>query len=270
MKKISLFELLGWQDDFGVLLLSVCFILLLAPYLAGKDFGIIKIPEFSLQTKRALRWLGPLLFIACAVALVAPLIPVEISETITWFDNFSDGAISQARWLNPSDEALIYESKGVLNFVADLSGNVQGAEIIALPQGAEIREISFSYILLTRGPAVPGGVGVGLSLNDGQYIRLDAGPGTERSGFELVICSTVELTYDDCISSSGPSVMLNTPIPVRIVSSEQYLDFHINGSLFHRQPLDGKLVTSAKFFLYADPGSTFHATIDDLHFGYLD
>ncbi len=60
---MSLFAKLGIPDQFVLLLITFGFILLLAPYFSGFDFGIFKIPEFSPQTKARLRILGPVFFL---------------------------------------------------------------------------------------------------------------------------------------------------------------------------------------------------------------
>lgn len=74
MDKLSLYKLSGLPDSFGVVLLSFSFILLLAPYLSGGDFGIFKIPIFSDKAKRGLKIFGPVLFLLCAVAFI-PVFP---------------------------------------------------------------------------------------------------------------------------------------------------------------------------------------------------
>jgi len=60
----STLELLGLPKQFGFLLLSLTLILLISPYVGGTDWGIFKVPQFSLGTTTVLRWLGPLLFLA--------------------------------------------------------------------------------------------------------------------------------------------------------------------------------------------------------------
>src|ERR1044072_1077062 len=74
MDNLSLYKLSGLPDSFGVVLLSFSFILLLAPYLSGADFGIFKIPIFSGTAKRWLKIFGPVLFLLCAIAFI-PVFP---------------------------------------------------------------------------------------------------------------------------------------------------------------------------------------------------
>src|SRR4051812_24372771 len=78
MDKVSLFRLLGWPDPFGVVLLSLFLILLLAPYFSGADFGLFKVPMFTEGAKKWLRIIGPIMFIVCAVSFV-PIIPARPS-----------------------------------------------------------------------------------------------------------------------------------------------------------------------------------------------
>ena len=55
----SILDLLGLPGAFGGTLLVLSLILALAPYFAGLDFGVIKIPDFSPEWRRRLKWLGP-------------------------------------------------------------------------------------------------------------------------------------------------------------------------------------------------------------------
>ena len=59
------FNKIGLPNEFGVVLLIFSFILLIAPYLSGFDFGIFKIPRFSKKTKQRLKYIGPIIFIIC-------------------------------------------------------------------------------------------------------------------------------------------------------------------------------------------------------------
>jgi hypothetical protein len=70
MDKASLFKLSGLPDSFGVLLLSFSFILLLAPYFSGADFGLFKIPVFTESAKKWLKIVGPIFFAICLLSFV--------------------------------------------------------------------------------------------------------------------------------------------------------------------------------------------------------
>jgi hypothetical protein len=77
MGERSLIEWLGLPENFGYALLIVGLVLLLAPYLHGSDFGIIKIPKFDPPTRRSLRVVGPMFM------LFAVLLHIKISESHT-------------------------------------------------------------------------------------------------------------------------------------------------------------------------------------------
>src|SRR5712691_8267570 len=64
MNKHNLLFELGLPEQFGVVLLLLALILLLAPYLAGQDLGVIKVPPFTPSSKRILRVFGPLAMLA--------------------------------------------------------------------------------------------------------------------------------------------------------------------------------------------------------------
>ena len=70
----STYAKLGLPGAFGEAVLILTLVLLLAPYLAGADLGIFKIPELSVPAQHFLRYLGPVLFCA-AVLLYYPIWP---------------------------------------------------------------------------------------------------------------------------------------------------------------------------------------------------
>jgi len=71
---MSLLEAMGLPSQFGITLLLFFFILTMVPIFAGKDFGVLKIPEFEDPTKRRLRRLAPILLIG-VVLLHLPILP---------------------------------------------------------------------------------------------------------------------------------------------------------------------------------------------------
>ncbi|HST20134.1 MAG TPA: tetratricopeptide repeat protein [Blastocatellia bacterium] len=75
--KTSIIKLLGLPEAFAVVLLILSLIIALAPYLPGKDFGVIKIPEFTLNTQNRLKVIGPIIFLVSLV-LFLPLMTVPV------------------------------------------------------------------------------------------------------------------------------------------------------------------------------------------------
>ena len=71
-KPQSTYARLGLPLEFGVILLTLSLILLLGPYMAGKDFGTFKIPAFNSETKQVLKIIGPILF----MSIVGLFIPI--------------------------------------------------------------------------------------------------------------------------------------------------------------------------------------------------
>lgn len=58
-----------------MLLLTFSFILLLAPYFSGADFGLFKIPQFTDSARKKLKIIGPIVFLALVMSFV-PMIRV--------------------------------------------------------------------------------------------------------------------------------------------------------------------------------------------------
>ncbi|MDG4551693.1 MAG: SH3 domain-containing protein [Candidatus Contendobacter sp.] len=61
-------------SEFGKTLLGFAFLLLLAPYFSGKDFGLLKIPEFSNIQKKKIKLFGPLFFLL-SISTFIPFFP---------------------------------------------------------------------------------------------------------------------------------------------------------------------------------------------------
>jgi hypothetical protein len=74
MDRTSLFKMTTLPDAFGVVLLVFSFILLLAPYFSGTDFGLFKVPTVNDPTKKVLKIIGPVIFISI-VLLFVPIVP---------------------------------------------------------------------------------------------------------------------------------------------------------------------------------------------------
>jgi hypothetical protein len=72
MGERSLLDWLGLPENFGYALLIVGLALLLAPYLRGGDFGIVKVPDFEPGVRSALRVVGPI------VMLIAVIVHVDL------------------------------------------------------------------------------------------------------------------------------------------------------------------------------------------------
>jgi hypothetical protein len=80
-ERASIVKLLGLPETFAVLLLTFSFILLLAPYFSGADFGLFKIPQFTDSARKKLKIVGPIVFLALVILFV-PLIPARAPKPI--------------------------------------------------------------------------------------------------------------------------------------------------------------------------------------------
>ncbi len=78
-ERASIVKLLGLPETFAVLLLTFSFILSLAPYFSGADFGLFKIPQFTDPARKKLKIIGPLIFLALVVLFV-PIIPTRVPK----------------------------------------------------------------------------------------------------------------------------------------------------------------------------------------------
>jgi len=81
MNPISTFHKMGLPEAFGNVLLVFCLILVIAPYAAGADFGVFKIPAFSTYGKSRLKIAGPV-FLILLILLFLPIWPISTGEDI--------------------------------------------------------------------------------------------------------------------------------------------------------------------------------------------
>jgi len=72
-KAESVLQWLALPAEFGMTLLIAAFALSLAPYLAGSDFGLLKVPQFPAPVRARLRSTGPVALLV-AIFLHLPLI----------------------------------------------------------------------------------------------------------------------------------------------------------------------------------------------------
>lgn len=264
MNNVNLYNYLGVPVEFGLLPFGIILILCLVPYFGGTDFGIVKIPDFAPVTNRKLKILGPFIMGAFLLISFFPLFPKEKPTLLQWSDEFQDGELNVNRWVKPTDSNLIFESEGVLNFVAAFSEDSQSANTIALPQGLPVQEVTFTITLVAYEAGQPGGAGVSLVLNDGSLMSVDVGPGPEGAGAELSTCPSSDASYIDCAHREGPDFRLGDSVPIRLTWSDGYVDFYIGGSLYSREDAASQPV-GVRFYMFADPGSVFHTTVDDVH-----
>ncbi|HAX75491.1 MAG TPA: hypothetical protein DCY88_06605 [Cyanobacteria bacterium UBA11372] len=102
----SIISWLGIPEAFGTVILSLALILTLAPYLAGTDFGIFKVPDLNAQYRKILKWLGPVSLLG-AFLLFVPLLetatpPAVLSPLTPGYDFIAKASI--AKWSNGSSQ----------------------------------------------------------------------------------------------------------------------------------------------------------------------
>ncbi len=208
--------------------------------------------------------------VTCATPPTSTPSPIPITQ---WCDNFNDGQIDQSKWLSPTDANLIYEQDGVLNLrvTAEQSqGGEVWAKLNAIPAG-QINAVSFATTLRSFTGAIPGAGGLGVDLEDTRIFSLDVGPGPDGPGSEFYLCHTLPCTaYDQSYHPGATSFPVNLLTPMRLVWTGETVKFFVNGEARVEAPTNYKSITGFHLYLYADPGSVFHATVDDVCVTYSD
>ncbi len=75
-QKQSVYGRLGIPVTIGVTVTLLALVLAIAPYMADKDFGFLRVPDFSEATKHELRLLGPIL-LAASLFLFFPFLEIH-------------------------------------------------------------------------------------------------------------------------------------------------------------------------------------------------
>lgn len=191
-------------------------------------------------------------------------------------DDFNDGVLDKSRWLLDSDSpGVVVVENGRLNFVARVSAgepDTVGASITMLPVGLDIRDIGWNATLVSYAGNVPGGVGLEITLQSGRDLSVDVGPGPNGPEVEFWICPTNSCggAYEEYDHPGGGLFPSGLDIPMRVVDRGEIIDFYVDGFLYLVQLVGDDPIREVKFYLYADPGSEFHVTIDDVCITYVE
>jgi hypothetical protein len=136
MDKSSLFKLSGLPDSFGGVLLGFSFILLLAPYFSGADFGLFKIPTFTQGAKKWLKIIGPILFAVCVFAFI-PVFPAD-----------KKAPTDEAK-ITPSPSPILTTHPGPLPSASPSSQPTPQQSQTAAPETSPVRKASQATVRIT-------------------------------------------------------------------------------------------------------------------------
>lgn len=124
MKQNTL-DLVGLPPAFGLTVLIFVFILALAPWLSGKDFGIFKVPQFSEHGRKRLRLIGPIL-LCIGILLHSNIWPLEAGNNPQRInlDGSTVARLDGVETPDPEDETIIWGADTLLD-------EYVGSEVVA-------------------------------------------------------------------------------------------------------------------------------------------
>jgi hypothetical protein len=103
---------------------------------------------------------------------------------------------------------------------------------------------------------------------------MDVGPGPNHgTGVEFSIYCEPPCIARDYSEEEHPLneyFELYVPTPIRVVWAGEELQFYINNNLKLTEPADSSPITEFLFYMYAEPGSVYPVTVDDVHVVYAD
>lgn len=205
----------------------------------------------------------------------------EHFRSCTFYDDFEDGVPDGDKWsviLEQDDEGeleLVYEQNGMLNFKWD--GNTQEAKDWIQSQkqkldqpgywawrgfhpiipGIQEFEASFTASLSSYEGDKPGDVGITVYTKDHKDLSLQLSVGSYGSRVEYSIYR------EDFNPLPEQQDLQNVPMPMRVVSMNNKVEFYVNDVLLHSEPIDQTQIGGLRLFLIANPEAVFHVTIDD-------
>lgn len=169
----SVFGLLELPNDFGVVLLILTLILALVPYLSGKDFGIFKVPPFSIRARRVLLVVGPVAF-ASVIFLFVPLFKVDplaaprkVRKVLHVVQSFTDFQ---------ADTASVEEAERILRYARLRNISVSSGRAYATAQ----IDLEWTITIWPQTHKKPKAYGI-------RYNNRDPSWDWERTYFEIVI-----------------------------------------------------------------------------------
>lgn len=142
MNRESIFKYLNLPEGFGELTISFAFILLIAPYFSGLDFGIVRIPQFRENTKKTFKFFGPVLF-AFSILLFIPFL--ERTNVVSLENPFGESEILldekdlkiQTDKFGEKGENTFIDNKHLFQINVPEKGNGWDYELISIDEYSE-------------------------------------------------------------------------------------------------------------------------------------
>jgi hypothetical protein len=194
----------------------------------------------------------------------------------TLYDDFNGASLDESKWIFPTNENLIYQADGVLNLInTQPAEETVAANVRATRANRPIRQISFIINLKSYEGTISGGAGLAVCLADGKRLRVDVGPEPKNgTGVEFSIHRNPPCVPRDYSEEEHPVVneyfQPYVPTPIGVVWTGKEVQFYINNNLKVTEPANSSSITEFLFYMYADPGSVYHVTVDDVHVLYAD
>lgn len=193
-------------------------------------------------------------------------VPNSSSVPIRWCDSFDQPLLDEQKWgLLEDVGGLVYVKTGQLNFESALptDGEVIGAELISLPAGHLIKEITLTATLVSSVGTEPASAGIKLFLQNGRDFAVMFGSGSGGPEVEIYKCPYTACNdeYEKYQTNRLP-VTISEPILVQVTDEENMLNFTVGDVFYEQEPVDAQL-SRVQFSMFAEPGSAFHVAVDE-------
>jgi hypothetical protein len=142
--------------------------------------------------------------------------------------------------------------------------------LVAITEGLPVREVTYTITLVSYDADESGGVRLNLFLEDGQVFSIGVGPSPNGPDMEFHICPTDDSDYDECAHPDRDSVLVAVPIQMKAVWTGEAVEFYVDDIRRVTQAVTQKKILKVQLSMYADPGSTYHTTVDDVHIIFAD
>ena len=285
----SIITILGIPEEFGTFLLIFSFILLVAPYLTGQDFGIFKVPSFRDSTAKQLKFWGPVCFL-CSFLLFFPFIPPSRKITNNESQHGAPTTNNQPNEIPVNDNGIIayYPFTGNANDISGKTnhGTVNGAYLTMDRHGNSNSAYGFNgqddSIQVRHNPSLDITQQISLaawvyptSQKTQEIVRKGAGVyGPDAAPYSLSLAGTGEIVFSlrpylQFAQVRKTDYPLNKWFFVVGTYDGTKMKLYVNGKLENSRPISGILQKNSSPLLIGTrlklPADTFHGKIDELH-----
>lgn len=185
-----------------------------------------------------------------------------------FFDDFSINSLDASRWEPTLDSNYIFVQDQALQIRVASGQAADSVTGLLIPKigNQPIKEVAFIMTLISYSGNTAGGAKVNVVHAGGRDHTVRMGPspkGYPEIEYDLCLKEQCNQDYHDYAHKSI-RIGVGQPVRMRIVWTGEKIQFFVDGELQVEGPADITPITNVEFGFEADPGSVYHAKVDDV------